>query len=338
MDVFRFDPPDLTEHEVRMIVRELYDLEGDIQPLRGERSHNTRITSAGGEFVLRVASAGEPDAMIEFHAAALRHIADRAGHLPVAKMIPAADGSWVPSIVRHGVRHRVRLETFLPGVTFDERQIVPAPALTEIGALLGRVARALADFDHPAAHGFMPWDIANGLTGDDALRAGLRPDAVILVTRARSRLAAAGEAMRSLPRQVVHNDGHAGNVLRSGPDAVSPTGLIDFGDLVHTVTVADLAVCGASFAPHQPDPAAALAAIVAGYHSEHPLSVDERAAVPDLVMARLVLSALMIEYQIDNAPHIAEAVAAERAGTLTGLERWLGTDPSNAIRLIMEAT
>ena len=39
------------------------------------------------------------------------------------------------------------------------------------------------------------------------------------------------------------------------------TGLIDFGDLVHTVTVADIAVSAASLVPHQADPTAALGVI-----------------------------------------------------------------------------
>ena len=60
--------------------------------------------------------------------------------------------------------------------------------------------------------------------------------------------------MERLPRQVIHNDGHAGNLLRADAGSEHVTGLIDFGDLVHTVTVADLAVSGASLVPHQADP------------------------------------------------------------------------------------
>ena len=67
----------------------------------------------------------------------------------------------------------MRLETFLPGITFDERQAISSTGLTAIGELLGAVAAALADFDHPAAWGFMPWDIANGLVA----RRGAQPRA-----------------------------------------------------------------------------------------------------------------------------------------------------------------
>lgn len=337
MDLFRFDPPDLTDAEARRIADELYGVNGDTLRLRGERSHNTRFTTAGGsQYVLRVASAGEPDAMIDFHAHALVHLERTAPHLPLARMIPARTGQLVPAVQRRGLRHRVRLETFLPGVTFDDDQLVSGPGMRSIGELLGAVSAALADFHHPAASEFMPWDIANGLILDATLREALPADAGELVDRARPRLESATAAMAELPRQIIHNDGHAGNLLRRDATSDRVTGLIDFGDLVHTVTAADIAVCGASLAPHQTDPTASLAALTAGYHTHHPLSPSEVAAIPDLVLARLVLSTLMIHYQITNAAHIADAVARERAGTLANLERWLDIQPALAAAVIEE--
>ena len=98
-----------------------------------------------------------------------------------------------------------------------------------------------------------------------------------------------------------------------------------------------MAVSGASFAPHQADPAGALAALAAGYDARRPLRPAEVHAIPDLVLARLVLSTLLVEYQIVNAPHIAEAVGQERAGTLANLARWLDVPPAAAAARIQEA-
>ena len=106
---------------------------------------------------------------------------------------------------------------------------------------------------------------------------------------------------------------------------------------MHTVTVADVAVSAASLVPHQPDPEAALAALAAGYHSRRPLADDEVQAIPDLVLARLVLSTLLVEYQIANVPHLATHVAAERPGTHAALARWLDIDPAHAAAAIAEA-
>jgi hydroxylysine kinase len=111
IELFRFDPPDLSDAEARRIADELYGLTGDTRRLRGERSHNTRFTTAGGEqFVLRVASASEPDEAIDFHARALIHLEQRAPRLPLARMRSARNGQLVPATEIDGRRHRVRLE------------------------------------------------------------------------------------------------------------------------------------------------------------------------------------------------------------------------------------
>ena len=341
MELFRFDPPDLTDADVRRIADELYGIAGETLRLRGERSHNTRFTTPdGNQYVLRVASANEPDEAIDCHAQAIVHLERRAPHLPVARMLSAHDGRLVPTTEYRGQRHRVRLETYLPGVTFDDDQQVSHTGMRRIGEMLGGVAAALADFQHPAARGFMPWDIANGKVLDPELTAALPPDARELVDRARPRLLRASEAMATLPRQIIHNDGHAGNLLRADPSSDLITGLIDFGDLVHTVTVADIAVCGANLVPHQADPTGALGALTAGYAAglapRRTLVDDELGAVADLVLCRLVLSTLLVEYQIAHAPHIADAVAAERPGLLANLARWLDVDPADATDRIRE--
>ena len=86
-------------------------------------------------------------------------------------MRAARNGQLVPSVEIDGRSHRVRLETFLPGITFTDGQADLAARPAAIGELLGGVAAALADFDHPGAWGFMPWDIANGLVVDEPLNA-----------------------------------------------------------------------------------------------------------------------------------------------------------------------
>ena len=341
MELFRFDPPELTDADVSRVADELYGVAGDTLRLRGERSHNTRFTTASGDrYVLRVASASEPDAAIDFHAQALVHLERRAPHLPTARMLPARSGQLVPTVELGGRRHRVRLESFLPGVTFHDDQAVSHDGMHRIGAVLGAVAAALADFEHPAASGFMPWDIANGLILDPVLTEALPADARGLVDRARPRLARATEAMATLPRQIVHNDGHAGNLLRIDETSDVVTGLIDFGDLVHTVTVADIAVSGANLVPHQTDPLGALGALTAGYAAglapRRRLTDDELVAIPDLMLCRLVLSTQLAEYQIAHAPHLAEHVTRERPGLLANLERWLDVDAAAATDRIRE--
>ena len=338
MELFRFDPPTLTDDQVVSVAAERYGIHGSTQRLRGERSHNTLFTTPDrGQVVLKIASPSEPEGTIEFHADALVHLERHAPELPIARMIPSVDDELVPVLEHHGRPHSMRLVTYLPGITFGDDQHISAHGLGTIGNLIGALSAALADFGHPAAAEFMPWDIANGLILDDELWAGLSRDARAVLSPARARLEAAHEAMDALPRQIIHNDGHAGNLLRSGPDSDLATGVIDFGDLVHTVTAADVGISGANLVPHQVDPVAALVALTAGFHSRQPLAESEIDTIPELVLCRLALSTLLVEHQIATAPHIADAVAEELPGLLAGTERWLTLDPARIAEQIREA-
>ncbi|MEO6651697.1 MAG: phosphotransferase [Ilumatobacteraceae bacterium] len=336
MDLFAFDPPEIDPDEIVEIAARFYGVTGGLTRLRGERSHNTLIAAADGtEYVLKIASTNEPIDTVRMHAAALIHLEREAEHLPVARIVRSVDGDAVPVLERADRTHAMRLVTHLPGVTFGDRDPISTGGLRSIGALVGAVSAALADFDHPSARHFVAWDIASGLIDDAELWDALAPDAALALAPARSRLDAATVAMRHLPRQVIHNDGHAGNLLRSDNGSDRVTGIIDFGDLVHTITVADLAVAGANLALHQADPVAALVAIVDGFRSVRAVSGAELSALPDLVLCRLVLSTLLIEHQIAHAPHIAGAVAAERPGLLADVERWLSFDPDQVIDELM---
>ncbi len=337
MQLFGFTPPSLTDDEVTRIAAERYGLTGHRERLRGERSHNTLFTTTdGSRFVLKVASPDDPVATIDFHAKALVHLEHRAPALPIARMRPSLDGELVPVVERLGVVHAMRLVTFMPGHTFDDGQPITIDGMRRIGSLVGALSAGLADFEHPADATFMPWDIANGLIVDDDLWAGLADDARELLLPARDRLEQALAGMATLPRQVIHNDAHVGNLLRAASDTDQVTGVIDFGDLVRTVTVADLGVSGASLAPHQDDPTAALAALVSGFHDQCPVSSAEARLVPELVLCRLALTTLMTDHQIAEAPHIADAVAAERPGVVAGLRRWLTLEPARLADVIEE--
>ncbi len=339
MDLFAFDPPQIELAEISAIAREFYGIDGTPTRLRGERSHNTLIDVPNGDgFVLKIASASEDFDTIAMHAAALVHLERAAPSLPVARMVPSIDGTIVPRLERDGRTHAMRLVTHLPGEPFGDDPQLSLESLRTIGVLVGRVSTALSTFDHPSASHFMAWDIANGLVLDDELWAGLGADAIAVLTPGRPRLSEALQVMSTLPRQVIHNDGHGGNLLRSGPASDLVTGIIDFGDLVHTVTIADLAVSAANLTPHQHDPIEALVALVDGFRSVRDVSIAEVHALPDLVLCRLTLSTLLVEHQIVHAPHIAEAVGQERPALLAAVARWLEFDPDRIRERLLEAT
>ena len=91
----------------------------------------------------------------------------------------------------------------------------------------------------------------------------------------------------SLRPGVIHGDANDHNVLAE-PDRM--TGLLDFGDMVHSAIVCDLAVALAYAMLGERDPLAAAGAVIRGYHRHNPLDLAEQLALDVLVRARLAAS------------------------------------------------
>lgn len=335
--LFGFDPPELEVGRAVAIAAEHWGIAGEGLRLRGERSHNTRITDAdGGAWTLQVQSASEDPVVIDLQTRAMVHLEAHAPDVPVTRVVRTVDDDLYARVELDGRLHVARLVTYLPGTTFDSAEVLPTSAYRRIGGLLGRIASGLAAFEHPAAAHFMPWDIANGLVVDETLRVDLGTSSSAALALVDDRLRAIVATMASLPRRTIHNDGHAGNLVRPDLTSHQVSGVIDFGDLVHTVTAADVAIIAESFAPDHPDPAAVTAAVTAGYHRELPLGEHEIEALPELVLARTALNVLLAEYQIRHAPHLAPHAAANLPDVIERLVSWSRLDTAAMISQIHE--
>ena len=80
------------------------------------------------------------------------------------------------------------------------------------------------------------------------------------------------------------------------------TGLIDFGDMVYSYTVGDLAIAIAYVILDKTDPHAAAVEIVSGYRSEFALLEEELEALWPLVRLRLAMSVCLAAHQLRQQP------------------------------------
>jgi len=128
-----------------------------------------------------------------------------------------------------------------------------------------------------------------------------------LVERASvSAFAALDGNKRALRQSAVHHDANDWNVLVSAADPASDApeiaGVIDFGDMVYSWTVADPAVAAAYAMLDRPDPLETAIAIARGYHREHPLRDEELTALFPLAALRLCMSACIGAWQQQQRP------------------------------------
>jgi 4-aminobutyrate aminotransferase-like enzyme/Ser/Thr protein kinase RdoA (MazF antagonist) len=300
VDDMVLDAPALTIDDAVDWAGRLYGVTGTGSPLPSERDQNVLLqTDAGDRFVLKIANALEPRGLLEAQNAALAHVARRSPLCPA--VIPTVEGASIAEISARGVTHLVRLFTWVPGVPLAQAGEVTTDLLEDLGARLAELDGALDGFDHPAVHRDFYWDLAragaivteaSALVADESIRA--------LVTTLAARVEARdGARLARLRRAVVHNDPNDYNVLVR-ESAIA--GFLDFGDIVHSYAIADLAIAIAYAVLDRPDPLASATAIVRGYARTRPLDDDEIASLFGLVLLRLCASVCIAARQQRQRP------------------------------------
>lgn len=302
---------------------------GELRALPSERDRNFAVRVDGKDaFVLKVSNRTEDPAFLEMQHAALAILA--AAGVPCQRPMETIGGDgivrWRPAPGKEPLL--VRLLTWLPGRPLAD--VPPAERsdglLEDLGATMGRTARALTRFDHPAAHRPFQWDAQRGLDviAAHAIAVG-DPRRSDLLERWRARLEPLRRAIPTLRTGVIHNDANDHNVLVAA-DGRSISGLLDLGDAIHSITVNELAVAAAYAALDAPDPMAVIAAIRRGFERELRLTAAEAAVVVELVGLRLCTSVALSAHQSRLAPDdpyltISEAPAWALLGRLAGEAR-----------------
>ena len=286
--------PDFNVTSAEAIAEELFGIRGHAQSLPSERDQNFLLTDSVGEkFVLKIANGLESRAFLEAENAVLKHVARRVSFCqsPLSSIV-TADGYFA------------RVVGYLPGVPFAEIQPQSPELLRDLGRKLGQLDHTLSDFDHPAVHRDFHWDLANGNRIIDEFAPHVENAALVSQCRV--------EFKNGLRRSVIHGDANDYNVLID-PDRMIVTGLLDFGDMVYSYTVGDLAIAIAYVVLDKPDPRAAADEVIKGYTSEFELLDDELAMLWPLVRLRLAMSVCIAAKQLREQPENEYLPISQRA-------------------------
>ena len=303
------ESPALSPDTAAGVARTHFGIDGRATPLPSERDQNFLIV-AGGEpsAVLKVASAAEERGILEAQQAALAHLARTVSTTP--RVFVARHGDSLFDVRGDdGRSHLAWAVSYLPGRPLAQARYRSRRLFEELGRQLGAIDAALADFDHPAVHRDFYWDIANA-------RATVSNNRSMLADAA---LAGAIDALVDrfdrytvplldrLPRGVVHGDPNDYNILVGGDADFESrgqqvTGIVDFGDMVYSYRVADLAIAMAYLMLDAADPLAVAARLVRGFREAVRLDENELAAVFGLATMRLCGSASIAASQLGAQP------------------------------------
>ena len=284
-----------------------YGLHGALSRLPGENQNVLTTAPDGTRHVLKLTPAADPPELVALEHAAAEAVA--ATGLGVPRLVPAASGRPMPTLTGpDGTAWRSRLYGFVGGTPWRDAGAPPAPRLRDAGRVVAGVQAALAPLGLPAGRRSHRWDLARA--GELRASADAVPDAErrALARAAFALWAGAVPFLAELPRGLVHADLNDENLLVDGDRVV---GVLDFGDALVSPYACDLAIALAYLLLDAPDPMAAGAEIVAGYHAVRALSARELEVLHPLACGRLAVSL---------------AIAAERRRLDPGRAAWFATE------------
>lgn len=265
----------------------------DQRLLGGEVDENRWIlTDRGKQFLLKSTS-GSAASSLQWQEPLLEHLARVDPHLPVPRLAAALDGTRIVEVPGGPEPMVVRLLTWLDGAMLADVENPSAELLWDLGAVAARLVAALDTFPADLMEHTHHWDVRQSRAAVDAGLPFIADDSgracIDHLMREYDRVE---PILATLRRCVVHQDLNDFNVL-AGQDAAGRwrvTGILDFGDALHSILVAEVAVAGAYAMLRQPDPVGALCSVVSGFDSVIPLSDAELDVVFALASARLCVN------------------------------------------------
>lgn len=281
-------------------VRDLLDVEygltvRDVVELSGEIDQNLRVDCTDGRsYVVKIAPDHVDQADVLWQCSLLEHLQVTAPDLPVPRLRRTTSGHMLATLQRGGRSNSVRVLSWLPGrVLGGLGQRSPA-LLRDIGAVAATLVGALADMSPRESAVSHHWDL---LRAGESVRTCLPhvtdPALHDLIRRTMRRYEQAWPAMQTLPKAVIHQDLNDFNILvQPGVHRTHRiSGVIDIGDAIHTIRIAELAVAIAYSMLQASDPLRAAAEVVHGYAAGAELLDAELAVLFPLATARLCVNA-----------------------------------------------
>jgi Ser/Thr protein kinase RdoA (MazF antagonist) len=316
--------PPLDEADATALLRAHWGIVARLAPLPSERDRNLLIepVEGGPRLVLKVANLAEDRSLLDGQLAAMDRLAD-AG-VPVARIVPARDGSAIVGLGPEGGPPWARVVTWLPGRPLATVDAPGDDLLRDLGTVMGRSATALLDLPAGVADRPFLWDVRQAT----AIVAASLPEVTDAdrrgaLQRLHGRLVAdLDPRLPALRHSVIHNDANDHNVLVDDA-GTAVVGLLDFGDMVASVTAQEAAVPIVYAMFHRPDPTSVVGPILGGFDAACPLEAAEIEAMPALILGRLGLSLANAAHQatLDPDPYlrISEASAWDLLERLASL-------------------
>jgi 4-aminobutyrate aminotransferase-like enzyme/Ser/Thr protein kinase RdoA (MazF antagonist) len=250
-------------------------------------------TENNEEYILKIARFKEDRGYLEMQNQTMLHLEKKKTPLHLPQVLLNKKGESITVINDdEGHERYLRLLTWVPGKLWVYVNPHAENLLKNLGQVCGTLSGSLNDFDHPATHRDFKWDVSQAAWVVEYFH--------FIEDEEQRKLATyffelfEKKALPKLPqlrKSICHNDINDYNILVSSDlDNPKISGVIDFGDLIYTNTINELAIAIAYAAMHKTDPLSAAAMVVKGFHEKYPLKEEELVVLFPLIAARLLIT------------------------------------------------
>ncbi|TPH16197.1 aminotransferase class III-fold pyridoxal phosphate-dependent enzyme [Litorilituus lipolyticus] len=285
--------PSFAEGEILTFLSQHYHLSGAIKALPGYCDQNILLNANNEQYIVKVANSAESKTELIMQNAAMVHLSDK--QLSVPQPIENNKRQTITEITDEQDNiFYLRVLSFLPGNFYADA--APATHNAELwqslGQFMAQINQGLHDFNHAGAHRYLEWDLAQGYSVCIEKKSHLTNEQQALVESFLNDYQACTlPLLAKCPKAVIHNDANDYNLLIDDTEQPNHiTGLIDFGDMVYSHIINDLAITCAYALMGQDNPIDSLKGIVASYHKHSSLSDIELEVLYSLIALRLCVS------------------------------------------------
>ena len=286
---------EINQYDIAELLQTHYGINGTIKVLEGYDELNFLVhTNDDKKYIVKIANASHVFSFVEAQAKILAHLANTSIANYFQYPLLNTNGSAITYLQKEDTSYCMRVLSFLEGTFWYELNNHTPLLYTSLGNFLGSMDKALQNFSDPSMHREYTWDISNTLTARYKLDAIIDPEKRRMVGYFLQQFETiVAPKIYSLRKGYVHNDANDYNVLTDGEKV---TGLIDFGDMVYTTIINNVAVACTYAMLDQQDPIAAASLVIKGYHAQYPLEEKELDILYYLIAGRLCISLTQSAY------------------------------------------
>ncbi|WP_321338831.1 phosphotransferase [uncultured Cohaesibacter sp.] len=325
-------PPAISQQEALFIAESTFGITGSLKALTSERDANFLLrTDEGKGYVLKFTNEMEPQEQTDFQTKALLHLEKTAPSLHVPRAVSTLSGEpWLE--LENGSRARLlsyvegSLSSTLPKSVHLTRAIAAAGA---------KLVNALKGFEHPGADHYLIWDIKNtGSLCSMLPQIEDRDQRELVETVVDAFDDKIAPHIESLPWQVIHGDMNPQNLVFEDENDLE-IGVLDFGDMVHSPRICELAIA-AGYQLDFADVGASLGQFLAHWHSICPLTRAEVELAADFIAARFATIITVANWRAQRYPENRAYITRNLALASTGIKHLTNLDRNELYGLLKD--